>query len=63
MKHRLTYVSLAMMGIGALSAPILARFGYEVLAGAMFVTGMLVLWVGASATFLCRLWRPRDQDL
>lgn len=59
MKSRTTYFALALTGMGILAALPLAHLGYEVLAGAAFIVGMLMLWIMAIAGLIRRVWRAK----
>lgn len=56
MANRANYLALVIMGLGVVLALPLAYFGYEVLAGAAFVGGMLMLWISAAAMVVRCFW-------
>jgi hypothetical protein len=55
MKHRTTFVGLSMMGVGLLLMLPLGHLGYGMLAGAVFIVGMLTVWVGSLLRLVRRL--------
>ena len=51
-----------MMVLGIASAIPLAKIGLEIFAGAVFISGMLMLWMAGLAYVMRRFLRPKQID-